>query len=61
MSGKRKIVFVGSKDDLVSFPKHVVSFFGRQLRALQFGIPAEDVKPMKSVGHGVFEIRRRDF
>jgi phage-related protein len=45
---------------LKEFPNDIRRDFGFQLRKLQLGGKADDVKPMTSIGSGVFELRNAD-
>jgi phage-related protein len=49
--------FLGdSRKVLQEFPKDARQEAGYQLRRIQSGLPAEDFKPMRSIGEGVEEI-----
>jgi len=61
MQSTGPIVFLGdSLDALRSFPDGVRRDLGFELRQVQMGRDPSDWKPMKSIGHGVREIRVRD-
>ena len=61
MQSTRPIVFLGdSLDALRAFPDGVRRDLGFELRQVQMGRDPSDWKPMKSIGHGVREIRVRD-
>ena len=45
---------------LRTFPKDIQQNFGGEIRRLQDGVQPMDSRPMKSIGHGVFELRQRD-
>jgi phage-related protein len=56
-----RIVWEGdSLDVLKAFPEDMKRDFGFQLRKLQLGLKADDVKPMTSIGPGVYELRNSD-
>ncbi len=55
--GERPLAWVGSsKEDLLSFPRHVVGEIGNALGVAQFGGMHPGAKPWKGQGAGVFEI-----
>src|SRR4051794_21500444 len=56
------IEWVGNaKNELMEFPAEVVQRFGRELRHLQTGeAPRGAVRPMSSIGPGVFELKDSD-
>ena len=57
----KNVVWMGcSKEDLLAFPRAVVSELGRQLLKVQFGDAPDDFSPMSTVGQGAYEIRQRD-
>ena len=41
------------------FPREIKKRAGRELRKIQLGEDADDVKPMPDVGSGTYEIRLR--
>jgi phage-related protein len=50
-----------SYEVLTSWPKSIRTDFGRSLREMQEGRPARlDVRPMQSIGKGVFELKDSD-
>ena len=52
------IRFLGnSRKALREFPKDARQEAGHQLERVQMGLPAEDFKPMLTIGRGVEEIR----
>ena len=56
----KEVYWVGaSLDDLKKLPVDVVQMVGYQLHLVQMGMEPGDWKPMKTVGHGVKEIRVR--
>jgi phage-related protein len=60
MAETKDLYWVGtSLDDLKKFPMDVVQIAGYQLHMVQSGMEPSDWKPMKTVGHGVREIRIR--
>jgi phage-related protein len=55
---ERPLVWLGSSlDDLRDFPADARRTAGYQLRRIQSGLMPSDLKPMPSVGPGVYEIR----
>lgn len=61
MNEEVRIAWEGdSLDVLKSFPEDIKRDFGFQLRKLQLGLKADDVKPMTSIGPGVYELRNSD-
>ena len=50
----------GSRRDLQKFPAEARREAGYQLEHVQQGASPDDWKPMKTIGHGVNEIRIRD-
>jgi phage-related protein len=57
----KSLEFVGNaREELLSFPREIYREIGFQLDRLQMGKPADDVKPMTTIGAGVFELRVRD-
>jgi phage-related protein len=58
---RKPLQFVGSShSDLKAFPDEARRDAGFNLDAVQRGLEPENWKPMKTVGHGVKEIRVRD-
>ena len=61
MNEEVRIVWEGdSLHVLKAFPEDMKRDFGFQLRKLQLGLKADDVKPMTSIGPGVYELRNSD-
>ena len=57
----KPIKFLGdSLDRIRTFPSAAQAITGYQLDRVQRGLEVEDWKPMKSVGHGVRELRVRE-
>jgi phage-related protein len=57
----KPLEFLGSsRDDLTAMPAGVRHDIGLELMRVQFGGDPTDVKPMSTVGAGVYEIRVRD-
>ncbi len=57
----KRISFVGcSLDDLKQFPEDAQREAGYQLDKVQRGLEPSDWKPIKTIGHGVTEIRITD-
>jgi phage-related protein len=57
----KPVWFLGdSLKALRSFPRDARHDTGRQLQRVQRGMPANDFRPMPSIGHGVEEIRIRE-
>jgi phage-related protein len=53
----KRIGFVGrSRDDLTSFPKHIMRLAGYQLYLVQMGETPKGSKPMPRVGKGCIEL-----
>jgi phage-related protein len=58
---EKDLVFVGSsRDDIKDFPDGARQRAGFELYAVQLGEAPTDIKRMKSIGSGVYEIRIRD-
>jgi phage-related protein len=61
-SGPADIVWMGdSRQVLRDWPEDIRASMGQSLRLLQHGLPAAlDVRPMQSIGQGVFELKDAD-
>ncbi len=56
----RRIAWIGSsKDDISALPSEVKASFGLRLFELQTGGTPVDMKPLTSLGSGIYELRER--